>query len=255
MYTSLAERLAGNGYIVACINHTDYSAYADVGVALLPELSMDIEAALGQKDKGSNPIIPAAIRITSADMRFVIAELKAGRADPEIFQLIDFNNIAVAGHSFGGATSAQALYEDPSIKAGIDLDGPIYGDALQGVAQPFLLITSDRQAILDAVKRGGNETNVAILQHFFDSTGRMRDNSTGTFTTVSIRGSSHSSFTDMLLYAPFKFLDSPTAIAPARALDITGDYMLAFLNQQLRGQGSGVAGLSFPEATVEVHGK
>lgn len=48
------------------------------------------------------------------------------------------------GHSFGGATTAAAMHADPRIKAGINLDGSLYGPVTTvGLDQPYLLITAE----------------------------------------------------------------------------------------------------------------
>jgi len=54
------------------------------------------------------------------------------------------NAVGVAGHSFGGATAAQFCHDDSRCRAGVDLDGRLFGSVVpEGIEQPFLFLLSD----------------------------------------------------------------------------------------------------------------
>ena len=81
-----------------------------------------------------------AVQIRAADAEFVLNELTAidrgGNPDAEHAPLpagltgaLDLSRIGMFGWSIGGAASAQAMRDDPRVKAGVDLDGTFWGPA------------------------------------------------------------------------------------------------------------------------------
>ena len=69
-----------------------------------------------------------------ADLRFVLDRL--GGAGP----------VGVFGHSLGGATAAQLMHDDRRVRAGIDLDGTLYGPVTTaGLDRPFPEVTFEGQ--------------------------------------------------------------------------------------------------------------
>jgi predicted dienelactone hydrolase len=125
-YSSLAEELASNGYIVASISHT-YDASLTVfpdgrsvrqASVLAAESSLDTETVnhLDQED----------VNIRVDDARFVLNELTNLNADDPQNLLtghLDLNRVGIFGHSMGGNTVVQAMLLDSRFKAGLDLDG------------------------------------------------------------------------------------------------------------------------------------
>lgn len=233
-YTTLVESLASNGYIVVTINHTDYSMFSDLGGQVVKFQAADVDHAMSLPDKGQSTVIKNALGIWTADVQFVLRELESNSMNSEVANHIDFNKVAVVGHSFGGSTAAEVLYENHQLKAGVDLDGAIYADALNGVTQPFMVIMSDREG-MDYSKIQQPEKVKSIINHFFSSIATFTSHSANRINKVTIKGSSHSSFTDMLKYAPCKYFDAyPAQINPDKALTITQEYILAFLNDTLK---------------------
>jgi hypothetical protein len=57
---------------------------------------------------------------------------------------LDLGSVGLFGHSFGGATAAQACHEDARCKAGIDMDGNPFGSVIEeGLTQHFIYLLSD----------------------------------------------------------------------------------------------------------------
>ncbi len=94
--------------------------------------------ALATADAGRNP--------GAGPSRPGTAPLPRGLADA-----LDLRRIGIFGVSAGGFSAAQAMYEDPRIRAGIDLDGsvetPLIPDPLKlvpvfehGLSQPFMFM-------------------------------------------------------------------------------------------------------------------
>jgi predicted dienelactone hydrolase len=144
--TLLVEQLVSRGYVVATIDHT-YDAreveFPDgrVEVPAIPPFTPDVGAKV--------------VAVRAADTRFVLdslLELNAGgNPDAEgrplpagMPGLLDPARVGMFGHSIGGATAAQSMYEDRRIRAGINLDGTMYGPVVQrGLNRPFMLVASN----------------------------------------------------------------------------------------------------------------
>ncbi|GAB7344707.1 hypothetical protein MBLNU457_3180t1 [Dothideomycetes sp. NU457] len=127
-YSVMAEQLASMGYIVVTIDtplQADIIEYPDGSYLIAPGIGTDAQ-------------LTAAVPDRVEDIIFVKNKVLVGVGLPSHVKA-DANRIAVWGHSFGGAAAAQVALKDSSFKAGVDLDGILYGSvATTGVAQPFL---------------------------------------------------------------------------------------------------------------------
>ncbi|WP_414940128.1 alpha/beta hydrolase family protein [Amycolatopsis sp. cmx-11-51] len=123
--TSVAERLAAQGFVVAGIDHA-YEAWATE----FPDGLRQCVACT----RPNNPW-PAAIANRAIDTSFVIDTLLKDRR-----WSIDARKIGMAGHSAGGSATAAAMVADRRIKAGVNVDGPFYGTV--SLDRPLLLLAS-----------------------------------------------------------------------------------------------------------------
>jgi len=140
-YTTLAESLASNGYVVVgsdAPHSAVLTAYADgttVGRTGLGHPPADRPAAF-------EPLI----RLWAADTRYELDALSRLNAQPTgpLAHRLDITHVGVLGHSFGGATAVEFCWEDSRCKAAADIDGRLFGPAaLQGLSKPFLFLMSD----------------------------------------------------------------------------------------------------------------
>jgi alpha-beta hydrolase superfamily lysophospholipase len=122
--TVLVEELVSRGYMVATIDHVH-----DSGAVEFPD---------GRVEVGSlTPDVAAqSVAVRVADTRFVLNTLRAlnagGNPDAEHRPLpnglrgaLNLSVVGMFGHSLGGATAAEAMFEDRRIKAGVNLDGTL----------------------------------------------------------------------------------------------------------------------------------
>jgi pimeloyl-ACP methyl ester carboxylesterase len=175
-------------------------------------------------------IIAKALEVRAADTRFTLDQLAAinrgHNPDEERRPLpcgltgaLDLSRVGMFGHSLGGATAAETMYEDPRIKAGINLDGTVSGPVVAaGLDRPFLLLGSP----------GDDETWAALWAHL-----------RGPRHQLQLDGSGHLSFTDYqvllpqagvppeVMVASFGTIDGQRAIAVQRA------YIRAFFDLYL----------------------
>jgi predicted dienelactone hydrolase len=186
------------------------------------------------------------------DIRFVLNQLesfqKGNDLDHEkrnlptgLNKVLDLSQIGIFGHSAGGATSAQSMYEDRRLDAGIDMDGTMghmpdhpLPVAQNGLKSPFMLM------------HVGYTKNNKIDSHL---TNKDRNSfwkhSTGWKFDLAIPKGGHFSYTDYQVLLPqtsnklsvsFKVteksigtVDSEKAIAAQKA------YISAFFEYHLKG--------------------
>jgi predicted dienelactone hydrolase len=179
--TAQAEQLASDGYAVVTIDATH-----DAGEVEFPDGTVALSAL---PDQISDEVRTQLIDLRAADASFVIDQLtdidRGGNPNVEHTPLpaglpgsLDLSQIGMFGHSDGGATAATAMSTDARIKAGLDMDGTLYGPvATHGLRRPFLL--------LSAQDLGDDATWDTFLDH-----------STGYQHWLLLNDSQHLSFTD-----------------------------------------------------------
>ncbi|MEV5745420.1 alpha/beta hydrolase [Microbispora rosea] len=210
--TSLGEELASRGYVVAGVDHT-YENYAttfpDGRVAECVACDSDTDPGFGAK----------VADVRAADVSFVLDQLTGPHAKWEGSSLIDPSEIAMAGHSIGGAGAVAAMLKDARVRAGIDMDGTTYARIPKsGLSRPFLFMGS-----------AGHEP--AGRDNSWDRDWKLL---TGWKRWLVLPGADHQSFTDVPLLAGALGIAVPGDLSPDRSAEITRTYVRAFLDRHLR---------------------
>jgi predicted dienelactone hydrolase len=229
--TGLVEDLVSHGYVVVTIDDTNES----------PEVEFPGGRLVVGTFTGTSPALALEKQqIRAADARFVLDELAVldhgGNPDAEQAPLprglagsLDLSRVGMFGWSLGGAASAQAMHDDPRIKAAVNMDGTFWGPLAQtGVNRPFLLLTRSEHT----------EQNDPTLATFLDA-------STGPKLHLALANSQHQSFSDgeelepelattlglpaEQVKADIGTIDPNTAVSDERA------YIRAFFDKYLRG--------------------
>jgi predicted dienelactone hydrolase len=186
--TVLVEELVSRGYVVATIDHTHDASEVEfpdgrVEVSAVPPLSPDVVAK--------------AVAVRVADTRFVLDSLAALNAghNPDadhrplpagLRGALDLSRVGMFGHSLGGATAAQAMYEDRRIRAGINLDGTMTGAVVEaGLHRPFMLV---------AAQNHGRDTDPSWATFW--------TNLRGWRLNLRLTGAGHNSFSDVQVLLP-----------------------------------------------------
>jgi len=149
--TAVVEDLASHGYVVVTIDH--------------PYEAKLVEFPGGRQVRQQGRQwrdLEKAVEVRQADTRFVLDQLTAlhrGQvidAEQQVLphglgRVFDLSRVGMFGFSLGGATTAAAMSADSRIKAGINLDGNLYGSVFRdGLDRPFLLIgSSDHDSTTD----------------------------------------------------------------------------------------------------------
>ncbi|MGX1774673.1 alpha/beta hydrolase [Nocardia brasiliensis] len=137
---------------------------------------------------------------------------------------MDLTSVGMFGHSLGGSTTVQAMHDEPRIRAGVDLDGPILGSvAAEGTDKPLLM------------PAGG-------ASPWFGNLGwePFWRNNTGLKLPLRVAGTEHMSFSDQQTILPqlstAGLLPAETktkavgAIDPQRSIDLQRTYLRTFFD-------------------------
>lgn len=171
IYNYLAKTVASYGHTVITIDHP-YDAAA---------VTFDDGSTIYGLDLESEEQLAIALDVRTADVSFVIDQVRSNAT-------LGFNYdglIHAFGHSYGGATAANAMIKDTRITSGMNLDGSYFGQVLdKGVNHTFISAANEERNLTSD-----------------DSWASMYANSTGAKVVLGITGAVHGTFTDMPLLA------------------------------------------------------
>lgn len=241
-YTTLAEDLASQGYVVIGLNPTYSASLTVIDGQVIPRSDagtilddMTPEQAQAQGDK--------LVAIWAADDRFAIDQLAQLNVDPAgLFQgMLDMEHIGIWGHSLGGASALEACHLDVRCDAAADLDGTPFGTAItEGLDKPALFVWSEVEDRSDPMIVKADRDVAAIWATLPEGY------------QVTIKGARHFNFSDFAL--GFNPLGGPLGVLgpidPARGLRISADYLEAFFGMTLKGQDSSLlqgSSTAYPE--------
>ncbi|MFG1957700.1 alpha/beta hydrolase family protein [Nonomuraea sp. NPDC049028] len=208
--TSLAEDLAGKGYLVAAVEHTYESA-----ATTFPDGRTTTCAACAGENTEERGAAIAKSRVI--DLSFVLDRLTAksgwGR-------LVDRSRIGVVGFSAGGNAAPQLMAADKRVRAGVNLDGSYNPKQPTGTVRGPLLMMGTKENHTPA-------GDVSWVNWWSKVNGWKR--------WLSVADTDHASFTDYAVIRPQVGLPAP-ALDGERAVSITRTYVGAFLDRHLRQQ-------------------
>jgi hypothetical protein len=174
-----------------------------------------------------------------ADIRFVLDKLAvlnsggnpSGSALPDgLTGAMDLGTVGMFGYSAGGPTTASTMYADGRIKAGLSLDGPVFGPVTDaGLDRPYLLVD-------------GRASRAAIpeLQTFWEHLRGWR-------LDIGMQGAKHLTYSDyvtlipqaagLLGWSPEQVEQQIGAVVPGRAIAVQRAFPVAFFDLHLRHRG------------------
>lgn len=216
--TIVVQELASHGYVVVTVDHTDdaFSEFPDGRLVVPSE-----EVPMGPAD-------------FARDIRFVldrVCDLAAGR-NPDAARrplpaglgaALDVRRIGMFGWSKGGTATALVMLDDPRVRAGLSLDGPMQPTITRDLNRPFMLMTAE-------FTRAQEPSVAGFWSHL-----------TGWRRNVQAAGAAHNSYIDYQVLIPqladalgIPDDDLVGAIDPHRATRIQQAYPLAFFDLHLR---------------------
>jgi dienelactone hydrolase len=235
LYTGLCTQVASRGYIVMALSSPYESAVTTLADGEVVESAFP-----------SNPSEEQLFELTktrSADASFVLDQLgKLGTVAPHsaLVGHVDLEHVGMFGHSIGGASTVQALSEDPRFRVGINLNGSLWGSQpSERLARPLLWVESGERPGPEEKK--GRETLLSGLQ--------------AGGTLVAIKHSLHMSFSDEPSYMTSigRFVWGNQGGMGRRSLEtmntLSADLVTAFAGPEL-----GVTGGRTVTQVIEGHG-
>ncbi len=249
-----AENLASHGYIVASIDHTYSTAatlFPDGRAASFVTTDEKIDTYETRSKVG---------KVWTQDVIFTIDQfekINSGTIQTIFAGKVDLRNIGVFGHSFGGAAAYDSSY-DSRIKAGINMDGTLYGFInKQSLTKPFMFMYSEQAIRLyhmfrpDYVPTDNELKSLGVSKEEYDKSKQNEDMKNGILENeriektvenggclLYISGTNHYNYADMQLISPLSRLIGLTGeIKGERSAYIANQYILDFFNKYLKGTG------------------
>jgi predicted dienelactone hydrolase len=218
--------LASHGFIVASIDHPPAE-----------KLPVDFDPSLLENLNE----YPLEARLRAEDVAYVIDRLEdMNRLDTEnLFTTrLDLSRVGMFGYSFGGAVATEACWLDDRLRAGINMDGMLFGEGADaGVPKPFFFMSCDGPFPSEADLQCPDPRKRLHMQMLDLDIRRIRQSLArygGYYLTI--RKSTHSNYSDRPLYSPIRKLTDAGSIDVNLAFEIINDYTLAFFNQYLNGR-------------------
>uniref|UniRef100_A0A6I8NAF9 Platelet-activating factor acetylhydrolase n=1 Tax=Ornithorhynchus anatinus TaxID=9258 RepID=A0A6I8NAF9_ORNAN len=215
IYSAIGMDLASHGFIVAAVEHRDDSAaatyYFNKTLSKTWLYYKNLEEGDNEYSLRHSQVLQRANECSSAlDLLLDINSGKSVKNELDLkfnFEHLknatDPSQVAIIGHSFGGATVIQTLSQDKRFRCGIALDAwmlPLNDQVNSRVPQPLLFINSEKFQYLKNIQK--------MRALYQPGTERKM---------ITIKGSVHQNFPD------FTFL----------ALDLSNKASLAFLQKHL----------------------
>ena len=202
-----ASDLASHGYVVVGIDVPGETVAVDLGDGQLVRLSPALDHASEE-----------SIALRSRDLRFVLSRLGSLQGVGRL----DLQRVGAYGHSNGGATAAHAMDLDRRIRAGVNIDGSMWGPVVQrGLDRPFGVIQ-------------GNEFDGA-----YATVDEFRSHLRGPRPFVHVPDTRHHSFTDFVWVVPQLGADPVEAevgtIDPATMVKLQNTLLRRFFDAYTRG--------------------
>jgi predicted dienelactone hydrolase len=225
-YTTLCENLASHGYIVVA-SDSPYSTFVVVfnDGRVVTRTHAGNPGDIADQNEAKR-LADNLIPVWSADLHFELDQLeRIDKNDPaNLFTgRLNLDEIGVFGHSLGGATAIQFCRDDTRCRAGIDIDGAPFGNAMQtSLTKPFLFLLSEHS---------GEPESHEILR-------RIQSITAGTSNwpnQITILGTRHFNFSDQALLK--EYFISKLFLGPIdrrRALFIAADYVRAFFDTHIK---------------------
>ncbi len=257
--TFTTEELASHGYVVVSVGHNGFNRtqFLPDGASVIPDTLTFPEPggdlyndAIQGWDFLDEHVFPEWV----ADAVFALDRLEGLNRDGPLAGRLDLERIGAWGWSFGGATAIELAVIDERVRAAIDHDGQLFGEApARGTGRPFMLLHGGTAAEPPPFEEpdsaaAWNDALERLMAEVRATDARLKAASTGDRYDFRIAGTNHGSFSDLVLFLP----GSSPGIDPARGHLIVNALTVAFFGRYLKGEDAPLLddpGAVFPEVT------
>lgn len=250
--TSQFEELASYGYIVVSLSHP----YIGTGVVL----ENGPINTLGDMTWPTDEEAQFVMETMSDDAIFVLNELeRINDQDPDqiLTGKMNLEQLGYFGHSYGGASAANALAKDPRFKAGINMDGYPFGHSPDiGIKQPFLYLLSTKVKPADEMSDQEFEA-MDLDKETYESYMRERQHKQNSSIKsdgymATIQGTSHFDYSEFGRWSPLgKTLGFSGSLEPRYLHKMINEVILAFFDKYLKGEANDLLNIKYPELRIE----
>jgi predicted dienelactone hydrolase len=168
----------------------------------------------------------------------VIDELEKGNAFSFFAKNLDTSKIGVFGHSQGATAAGQALLDDERIKAGISIDGILWGSMIDStLTKPFAILSGEWDY---------NAYQPDLNKHIF-ANGTAAD-----FYQGKIFNAGHSNFMDIPYMIQIPVVNEAGSIDPETASKISSKVVVQFFDKYLLGKNIDLLTLEKEESELEL---
>lgn len=196
--TALLQQIASNGFIVVAIDYNfSFDAY---GLSKAKASTLDFNTQKAFVTDLIEKVVPKQVE----DILFTLREV--GDKNFPLFDHIDFDNIALIGHSLGGTTAIDASLNLQGVKSIINIDGPINPRSMDELALPLLYISSYSPHLSRNILEKKGVPDVELYQKVkkweLENVQWLSDNDTSDFHWVRFKDAGHLDFTDVPFILP-----------------------------------------------------
>ncbi|KAK5181821.1 hypothetical protein LTR44_006021 [Exophiala sp. CCFEE 6388] len=217
LYNVVLQWVASTGFNIVSIDHT-----YDADIVEFPD---------GTVTLGANISFPAnlstAISVRLADVSFILDALFNSTLTRSLgLPALRTKHVAMFGHSLGGATTADAMLNETRIRGGLNMDGSVYGAAVNETdRRPFVIFAAEQH----------NQSSDATWAAFWQELKGFK-------LQLQVNGTVHGSYSDYPILAKVAGLNTTTipgidaligSIDGTSVLRILQAYISAFFQQVL----------------------
>ncbi len=232
--TNLFEELASHGYIVFALNHTyicEPTEFPDGRIIRGSTQWAEFAQNKEELEKAHNREIITWVK----DLQFVMDQLPMiNEQDPQnrLTNKLDLGHIGIMGHSFGGAAAVSLCRIDKRCKAGVDMEGPLFGENQDiGFDKPFMFLFGEPFKV--PVGHPNEDYYKKVIKDNQERIAKLYENITNDVYHIVLKRADHMSFSDWNLITRAKELGNITHEDPIK---ITRALLLNFFDKYLKGE-------------------
>ena len=243
LYSSLIEEMASHGYVVVAINHTDACWPVMFPDGSSPVILPELANIFSNKERSCMQTFDMVQETWIKDIKFVLSWLR----NQPLAKSLDFWNLGIFGHSFGGSTATEAVRQDHDFKAMANLDGMLFGPNWD---KPFE--TSSLFVVAEKLLTHKEALNAGLTIEQFDSllvrrSKKVFDQLKNNSFYVMVKNADHATFVDSkLIKSPL----SKNRVDPLGGIEITRALLVDFFDHYLKNKNLTLLNSQSPDIVV-----